>query len=149
MKKILTLALMLATASAAHGDIYTWRDGRGTAHYTNSLHEIPARYLRRAKLLDVATGKKMPLSAAQAVAKAPATAAQAPATAPTPLATPVPPAAPAPPTPPAANGVIPTATAPAPPPPAPAAMATIPQPQPTRGYVRRRMHSRGSTGEEE
>lgn len=146
MKKVLTLALMLSTASAAHAEIYTWRDARGTAHYTNSLHEIPARYLRKAKLLDVATGKTAPLSAAQA-AKAPATTGQAGGATSAPLATAASQPAPYPPAPAAANGVIPTASAP--PPPAPAAMATIPQPQPTRGYLRRRAHGRSSPGEGE
>jgi hypothetical protein len=146
MKKVLTLALMLSTASAAHAEIYTWRDAGGTAHYTNSLHEIPARYLRKAKLLDVATGKTAPLSAAQAVAKAPATTAQGGGATPAPLATAVAQPAPDPPAPPAANGVVPAATASAP---APAAMATIPQPRPARGYVRRRAHGRSSPGEGE
>lgn len=147
MKKVLTLALMLSTASAAHAEIYTWRDARGTAHYTNSLHEIPARYLRKAKLLDVATGKTAPLSAAQAVAKAPATTGQAGGATSAPLATAASQPPPYPPAPAAANAVIPTASAP--PPPAPAAMATIPQPQPTRGYLRRRAHGRSSPGEGE
>jgi hypothetical protein len=146
MKKVLTLALLLSAATAAHGEIYTWRDGRGTAHYTNSLHEIPARYLGRAKLLDVASGKKMPIGSAPQVARSAAAQAGSP-----PLATPVPPAAPMAPVPPGANGVIPTATAPLPAAPAPAAVATMPQPQPNRGSLRRsrRGHSRESNGEDE
>lgn len=56
MIKYLTVALLL-TASAAHAEIYTWRAG-ATDFYTNSLDEIPARYLKKARVLVVATGKK-------------------------------------------------------------------------------------------
>lgn len=56
MIKYLALAILLA-ASAAHAEIYTWRAG-ATDFYTNSLDEIPARYLKKARVLDVATGKK-------------------------------------------------------------------------------------------
>jgi len=35
----------------------------GHVFYTNSLHEIPSRYRTKAKLLDVATGKKLPIGA--------------------------------------------------------------------------------------
>lgn len=68
MKKLLVLLLLVA--STAYGDIYTWQDPRGTLYYTNSLHEIPARYLAKAKLLDVATGKKAPLTGAQLAGQA-------------------------------------------------------------------------------
>ena len=64
MKKVVILLLLLV-ASSASAEIYTWKDNRGTAFYTNSLHEIPARYRSRARLLDVATGKKLPISAAE------------------------------------------------------------------------------------
>jgi hypothetical protein len=63
MKKVVLLLLLIS--STAYGEIYTWKDSRGTAFYSNSLYEIPARYLSRAKLLDVATGKRLPLSAKQ------------------------------------------------------------------------------------
>ena len=63
MKRLVVVVLVLA--SAAYGEIYTWKDARGTAFYTNSLDEIPARYRARAQLLDVATGKKAPITAAQ------------------------------------------------------------------------------------
>ena len=71
MIKHLALALLLTT-SAAHAEIYTWRAG-GTDFYTNSLDEIPARYLKKARVLDVATGKKGALATARPVA-APGTA---------------------------------------------------------------------------
>ena len=63
MKKLVVLLLLIATS--ASGEIYTWKDSKGTLFYTNSLYEIPARYRSRAKLLDVATGKKSPLTAEQ------------------------------------------------------------------------------------
>ena len=62
--KILVV-LLLFVASAAYGEIYTWKDARGTLFYTNSLYEIPARYRSRAKQLDVASGKKSPIAAGQ------------------------------------------------------------------------------------
>jgi hypothetical protein len=68
MKKL--VLLLLCFASAAYGEIYTWKDAHGTLFYTNSLYEIPARYRSRAKLLDVATGKKKPISATQPGAQA-------------------------------------------------------------------------------
>lgn len=57
MKTLIALLALVLTSSVASGEIYTWRDGKGTRFYTNSLHEIPARYLKKAKVLDVATGK--------------------------------------------------------------------------------------------
>lgn len=85
MRKVLAVLLLLSGASAAYGEIYTWRDTRGILFYTNSLHEIPARYLKKARVLDVATGKKGGLATAQPVGQA------APATSPgqTPAAYPV------------------------------------------------------------
>lgn len=62
MKRFVMVALLFV-ASNACAEIYTWKDARGTVFYTNSLNEIPARYLSRAKLLDVATGKKSPIAA--------------------------------------------------------------------------------------
>lgn len=57
--KLLTVLLALSLgASSALAEIYTWKDARGTVFYTNSMHEIPARYLKKARLLDVATGKQ-------------------------------------------------------------------------------------------
>jgi len=62
----LVVVLLLFIASTAWAEIYTWKDARGTVFYTNSLHEIPARYRSRAKLLDVATGKKSAITATPA-----------------------------------------------------------------------------------
>lgn len=51
MKLLVFLALLVA-ASAASAEIYSWRDARGTTHYTNSEYEIPARYRSRVKVYD-------------------------------------------------------------------------------------------------
>lgn len=65
MKGLLAVLMLLVSIPAAHADIYTWKDGKGTRFYTNSLHEIPARYLKKARVLDVATGKLGGLATAQ------------------------------------------------------------------------------------
>ena len=54
MKRLLAIALLMVS-SAAFGEVYTWVDGKGTAHYTNSLYEIPARYRDKAKTLNLGT----------------------------------------------------------------------------------------------
>lgn len=57
MRKLL-LALVFV-ASSAHGEIlYSWTDARGTAHYTNSLYEVPGRYRDRVKVIDLGLGQK-------------------------------------------------------------------------------------------
>ncbi len=124
MKALLALLLLTFSVTAASADIYTWKDNKGTRFYTNSLHEIPAKYLKKARVLDVATGKLGGLATAQP----PAPAQPVPsATARTPLALPVPavaqPAAPATPDPAAAAAVQPAPPASAP--------ATAAQSQPT------------------
>lgn len=120
MKALLALLLLTFSVTAASADIYTWKDNKGTRFYTNSLHEIPAKYLKKARVLDVATGKLGGLATAQP----PAPAQPVPsATARTPLALPAPavaePAAPASPDPAAAAA----AGQPAPPSSAPATAA--------------------------
>ena len=65
MKFLLVVLVLCLTASGAFAEIYTWKDGKGTRFYTNSIHEIPARYLKRARVLDVATGKVGGLATAQ------------------------------------------------------------------------------------
>lgn len=77
--KTLVLFLLLLAASAAYGEIFTWKDAKGTVHYTNSLHEIPARYLRKARVLDVATGKKGGPATASPAQRAPAAGGGSPA----------------------------------------------------------------------
>ena len=54
MKQLLVLLLFIATPVQA--EIYTWTDSRGTAHYTNSLYEVPARYQKRVKILNLDMG---------------------------------------------------------------------------------------------
>ncbi|AJE02720.1 DUF4124 domain-containing protein [Geobacter pickeringii] len=56
MKRVLLLLLLLA--SSAYGEIYTWRDSKGVRHYTNSEYEIPERYRKKAKVLDLGIGTK-------------------------------------------------------------------------------------------
>ena len=108
---VLLLALTLS-ASTALCEIYTWKDSRGTTFYTNSLDEIPTRYQKRARILDVATGKKGgPAVAQPGVPAPPAPAAPSPA----PLTTtpPAPPAAAPAPAPVAAPAPVPAAPNPA------------------------------------
>ena len=89
MKKL--AVLLLFVASTAYGEIYTWRDSRGTNFYSNSRYDIPARYLSKAKILDVATGKKLPLTAAQPAGQpAPAVPPASQAPVPQPAAAPAP-----------------------------------------------------------
>jgi hypothetical protein len=52
------LVIMVFMASAAHGEIYTWTDLRGTTHYTNSMYEVPARFRDKVKVLDYGTEQK-------------------------------------------------------------------------------------------
>ncbi|WP_224984313.1 hypothetical protein [Geomonas agri] len=70
MKSLLVVLVIFVTATAAWAEIYTWKDTTGTRFYTNSLHEIPARYLKKARVLDVATGKLGGLATAQPAAPA-------------------------------------------------------------------------------
>jgi hypothetical protein len=56
--KSLLLVVLVFIASAAQGEIYTWTDPRGTAHYTNSMYEIPARFRDKVKVLDYGTEQK-------------------------------------------------------------------------------------------
>lgn len=121
MKGLLALLLLAFSVSTASADIYTWKDHKGTRFYTNSLHEIPAKYLKRARVLDVATGKIGGLATAQPPAPAQPT---APATARTPLAQPLPSATAQPAASPA-PAASPTAAQPA-----AAAAAVSPQPEP-------------------
>lgn len=59
------LVVLLLTASTAHGEIYTWKDPHGTAHFTNSMDEIPVRYRDRIKVLTYETEQKKDPSAPQ------------------------------------------------------------------------------------
>jgi uncharacterized protein DUF4124 len=51
------LVALILVASAAHGEIYTWKDSRGTSHYANRPDDIPPRYRSRAKPLNYDVGK--------------------------------------------------------------------------------------------
>ncbi len=61
MKRL--LVLLVFVASSAHGEIYTWTDARGIAHYTNSIYEVPGRYRSKAKVLDLGVEPKTDSSA--------------------------------------------------------------------------------------
>ena len=50
MKKV--VLLLVVAASVAHGEIYTWTDSGGAAHYTNRKDEIPVRYRPGARSLN-------------------------------------------------------------------------------------------------
>jgi hypothetical protein len=156
MKASLALIMLLMGTSAAYGaDIYTWKDSRGTAHYTNSMNEIPSRYLKRAKVLDVATGKTGGPAVGRPAAGPVSGSAGAPpgqnsAQAPMAPAVIVPPPA-APPQAPAANGVVPQGPGAAPAPP-PGGMVTRPSvPTPPRSSLQGRRARRhgGARIEEE
>jgi hypothetical protein len=59
MKSLQVVVLLLIlTAVTAQGEIYTWKDPRGTAHFTNSMDEIPMRYRSRIKVLNYETELK-------------------------------------------------------------------------------------------
>ncbi|QWV92996.1 DUF4124 domain-containing protein [Geomonas oryzisoli] len=85
MKALLAVLMVFVSATAACAEIYTWKDNKGTRFYTNSLHEIPARYLKKARVLDVATGKL----GGPATAQPPAPAGPASSSAPAPSAPPL------------------------------------------------------------
>jgi hypothetical protein len=63
MKKLLFILLFLA--SSAYGEIYAWKDSRGTAHYTNNEYEIPERYRAKAKILNLGIVEKKDHSSPQ------------------------------------------------------------------------------------
>jgi hypothetical protein len=56
MKRLLLLSLLIATP--VHGEIFTWTDGRGTSHYTNSMYEVPTRYRDKVKVLNLGIDTK-------------------------------------------------------------------------------------------
>lgn len=135
MKKLIVAVLLVGGASVAYGEFYTWKDGRGVAHYTNSLHEIPARYRQKARVLDVATGKLGGPATAQPAQKTPqngAAGSQSPPQ-PSPAASPV--------TPPPAAPAAPAVAVPAAPPAVNPAL-----PPPSRDAVRRMNRIRARTG---
>jgi len=149
MKTLLVLLVMFG-ATAAFGEMYTWKDAHGTSFYTNSLYDIPAKYLKKARVLDVATGKKGGFAMAQPVAPrpagAPAPAPAAPGSAPYAVPTAAAPAAAPVAAPPVPGAPTPTAT-PAPYP-VPSAAAATPPNLPAREVrqgraLRRRDRSRG------
>ncbi len=63
----LACLFMVLMATSAQGELFTWIDSRGTAHYTNSLYEVPARYRAKVKVLNLGPEPKAegPSSSAQ------------------------------------------------------------------------------------
>lgn len=51
MKWLLIILLLVATTAQA--EIYTWTDRQRTAHYTNSLADVPERYRAKVKVLNL------------------------------------------------------------------------------------------------
>lgn len=49
----LVLLLVLFAATSANGEIYMWKDSRGTAHYTNQPDTVPPKYKNRVKVLEM------------------------------------------------------------------------------------------------
>ena len=142
MKLLVVLLALTLSASTALCEIYTWKNSKGTTFYTNSLDEIPARYQKKARILDVATGKKGGPAVAQPGVPAPPAPAAPPAA---PLATP-PPAPPA-----AAPAPVPAAPNPAIANPAGrSATPTVESSRPQRagGESRRALRRRSSTSDE-
>jgi hypothetical protein len=66
MKKILLL-LILLQSSAAHGEIFKWIDRGGTAHYSNSMDDVPERYRSRVKQMNYGVGQKSETASQQSV----------------------------------------------------------------------------------
>ena len=52
VKKTLLVVMLVFVASFAQGEIYTWTDSRGAAHYANRVDDIPVRYRAKAKALN-------------------------------------------------------------------------------------------------
>lgn len=50
--KIWCLITLLFLSTAAHGEIYRWRDGTGVTHFASSLDDVPAKYRARVKAMN-------------------------------------------------------------------------------------------------
>ena|ERR1039457_5286663 len=50
MKRLLIILPLIFWISSAHAEIYSWTDPKGTAHYVNSLDDVPLRYRPRMKV---------------------------------------------------------------------------------------------------
>lgn len=89
------LVMLVFTASAAYGEIYTWTDPRGTVHYTNSINEVPARFRDKVKILDYGMEQKGGTAAPRQNGQLQPVKPEEPAAAPKADETPMPPNAPA------------------------------------------------------
>jgi Domain of unknown function (DUF4124) len=70
--KMFVLVLILCGTTPAWCEIYTWKDKGGTAHFTNSMYDIPDRYRSRAKVLDLGIEPKADTPSQQEVRQPPA-----------------------------------------------------------------------------
>ena len=55
MKKIFFIVLLAATV--AHAEIYKWTDKEGTVHFSESLGEVPADYLKSTQAIEMDTNE--------------------------------------------------------------------------------------------
>ena len=62
---MLVLVLLLCGTTPAWSEIYTWKEKDGTAHFTNSMYDIPDRYRSRAKVLNLGIEQKAAAPAQQ------------------------------------------------------------------------------------
>lgn len=49
--KVFLVVMVVLAASFAQGEIYTWTDHRGIAHYTNRMDDVPVRFRNKVKVL--------------------------------------------------------------------------------------------------
>jgi hypothetical protein len=50
--KIWCLITLLLLSTAAHGEIYRWRDRTGVTHFASSLDDVPVKYRARVKAMN-------------------------------------------------------------------------------------------------
>ena len=58
MKSVFLLVCVMAMATPANGEIYKWTDSQGGVHFTDNSDKIPAKYLNKAKAIDVTPEKE-------------------------------------------------------------------------------------------
>lgn len=85
------VVLLVLAATTAQGEIYTWRDSRGTSHYTNDLESIPPRYRSKVKTLALPGEQKAGSSPVSPGTSSPPAVVPAPPAAESPPITPTPP----------------------------------------------------------
>jgi len=53
MRSIILLIGLMSIAVAAHADIYEWTDSQGGVHYTDDLHNVPAKFKNKVRKVEV------------------------------------------------------------------------------------------------